>query len=416
MILISMISIFIVLGTIVTAVSIYNYNKIIDNSDNILNILLDNNGNFPDDMNFKPPNNDNPPDEKKLSPDDFKKKNGFSPETPFESRYFSILMDSNGNFSSYESMQIAAVDDEGAKTMALEVYNYVNKSGFYGNYRYIKGETQNGTRIIFLDCIRSIDNFKNTLTTSILISILGLASVFVLLMILSKRMIKPISESYEKQKEFITNAGHEIKTPLSIIIADSEVMEIESGQSEWIDDIKIQTKRLTDLTNDLIYLARMEEATDNTKMLDFSLSDMVSEAVSSFTAPAKTDSKSFSYEIEPDITLKGNEKDIYKLLTILLDNAVKYSPKGGYIHTELKKNKNRILYTVTNTTKDEIDESSLSQFFDRFYRADKSRNSSKMSYGIGLSVARAIVEKHKGKIRAYAKDPYCIVIEASLPS
>ena len=132
-------------------------------------------------------------------------------------------------------------------------------------------------------------------------------------------------------------------------------------------------------------------------------------------APAKAEKKSFSYKVEEDISFKGDEKDMYKLVTLILDNALKYSPTGGYIHLDLKKNKNRIILTTTNTTVNELDEAGLAHFFDRFYRADKSRNSQKNSYGIGLSVARAIVDKHKGKIRAFAKDSKCIVIEASFP-
>ena len=411
MIAISMLAIFIVLGTIVTIINVLNYNKIVRDADNILNVLIENNGRFPDDMQSGKNDSNSPPGSERPSPEFPRRQDGFSPETPFESRYFSILVDTEGNYYANESMQIAAVNAEEAKTMATEVYSSGKTKGFYDNYRFVTGKTEGGTRIIFLDCMRSLDNFRNTLTSSIVISLIGLGAVFVLVLIFSKRMIKPVSESYDKQKEFITNAGHEIKTPLSIINADAEVLEMETGENEWVDDIKFQTKRLTELTNDLIYLARMDEARDNVKMLEFPLSDMVTEAASSFAAPAKAEHKSFSYDIEPGITFKGDEKEIYKLVTILLDNAMKYSPEGGYIHVELKQAKNRISLNVTNTTQEELDEASLEHFFDRFYRADKSRNSKKSSYGIGLSVARAIVDKHKGRIRAYAKDPLCIVIE-----
>ncbi len=415
MIAISMLAMFIVLGTIVTAINIFNYNRIISESDNILSVLQENNGSFPEEIRpFEPQNNtdtNEPPD----TPEDFRRQNGFSPETRFESRYFSVLLYSDGTFKANEHMQIAAIDDDGAKVMALDVYNSGNTKGFYSNYRYIKSDTGDDIRVVFLDCRRSLDNFNNLLTSSILISLLGLGAVFVLVLILSRRMIRPVAESYDKQKEFITNAGHEIKTPLSIINADAEVLEMESGENEWINDIKLQTKRLTGLTNDLIYLARMEEASDNVKFVEFPISDMVSEAAASFSAPAKAEKKSFSYKVEEDISFKGDEKDMYKLVTLILDNALKYSPTGGYIHLDLKKNKNRIILTTTNTTVNELDEAGLAHFFDRFYRADKSRNSQKNSYGIGLSVARAIVDKHKGKIRAFAKDSKCIVIEASFP-
>ena len=416
MIAVSMLAIFIVLGTIVTAINIYNYNRIIRDSDNILAVLQENDGTFPEDM--RPMRHMEDLSEHKdqnLSSGDLPMQKGFSPETRFESRYFSVILDADGNFKANEHMQIAAVDDEGAKVMALDVFSSGRANGFYSTYRYIKGDTDEGVRIIFLDCRRDLDHFKNLLTSSILISLIGLGAVFVLVLIFSRRMIKPVSESYEKQKEFITNAGHEIKTPLSIISADAEVLEMDNGENEWLDDIKLQTKRLTELTNDLIFLARMEEASDNTDPVEFPLSDMVSEAAASFSAPAKAQTKSFSYDVEENISFNGNEKDMYKLVTLLMDNALKYSPVGGYIHLDLKKIKNRIVLTSTNTTGAVLNEAELSHFFDRFYRSDRSRNSAQNSYGIGLSVARAIVDKHKGKIRAYAKDPNCIVIEASFP-
>ncbi len=416
MIAVSMLAIFIVLGTIVTAINIYNYNRIVRDSDNILTVLQENNGAFPEDMRPQRLGKDGAEQNgQNLSTGDFPMQKGFSPETRFESRYFSVLLDADGNFKANEHMQIAAVDDEGAKTMALDVFSTGRAKGFYGTYRYIKGDTDEGVRIIFLDCRRDLDHFKNLLTSSILISLIGLGAVFVLVLIFSRRMIKPVSESYEKQKEFITNAGHEIKTPLSIISADAEVLEMDNGENEWLDDIKIQTKRLTELTNDLIFLARMEESSDNIKPVEFPLSDIVKEVASSFSAPAKAQTKSFTYDVEEGISFNGNEKDIYKLVALLLDNALKYSPTGGYVHMDLKKSKNRIVLTSTNTTATELNEAELSHFFDRFYRSDRSRNSAQNSYGIGLSVARAIVDKHKGRIRAYAKDSTCIVIEASFP-
>ena len=407
LIAVSMLAMFIVLGTIVIAANIFNYRKIITDSDSILTILMDNDGKFPESMKKHPKSED--------FQDDFKRPDHFSPETPFESRFFSVPLDKNGTALDAESLQVAATNQDGAKAMAQDVYSRGSSTGFYDTYRFLKGDTQDGYRIIFLDCRRSLDNFRHFLLTSTLISLIGLGAVFVLVLIFSRRIVKPVSESYEKQKEFITNAGHEIKTPLSIINADAEVIAMENGESEWTEDIKNQTMRLSELTNDLIFLAKMEESVKKSDIIDFPLSELVNEASNPFFAPAKTGRKSFSTDISPDLSMKGDEKSIFKLVTLLLDNALKYSPEDGFIHLALSKQKNRIILNVTNTTDYTPEQKTLDHFFDRFYRADKSHNSAKGGYGIGLSIAKAIVDQHKGKIRAIAKDANCIVVEVSFP-
>ena len=424
LIAVAMISVFIVLGTIITAINVINYNKITNDSDTVLSILQEYGGIFPDDMR-KIEDQQNGivgGDETRESGEhrwDMPLGKGMplgSPELAYESRYFSVSMDASGEVTDTDVRRIAAVDSDTAGEIAREIYDSGKEKGYYGNYRYIRSNEETGVRIIFLDCMRRLSVFKTTLVMSIIVSLAGLAAVFVLGIIFSGRIVKPVSESYEKQKEFITNAGHVIKTPLSIINADAEVLEMENGKSEWVDDIKKQTERLTGLTNDLVFLAKMEETKGGAPMVDVPFSEMIREAVKAFGAPAKAEAKTLASDIEDMISVKGDEKNLYKLVSILLDNANKYSPKGGYIHVGLRKQKSRVVFDVTNTTDYDIDPGELEHMFDRFYRADKSRNSKKGGYGIGLSVASAVVEKHRGKIRAFAKDSRCIVFEVSLPA
>ena len=415
LIAVAMVSVFIVLGTIISAINIINYNKITGDADQVLGILMENNGSFPEDnRNDDKKPEDLPADQAdKRKPPEEEMLPG-SRELPYESRYFSVFLDTTGGVTDSDMRRIAAVDSDAAEEMAGKIFISGKTKGYYDNYRFLRYSDGDGIRIIFLDCMRSLSNFKNTLFMSIMVSLAGLAAVFVLVVIFSRRIVKPVSESYEKQKEFITNAGHEIKTPLSIINADAEVLEMENGKNEWTEDIKKQTERLTGLTNDLVFLARMQESEGENVMIDFPFSDMVSEAVKTFSAPAKMEGKTLASDIEEMINVKGDEKSLYKLVTILLDNANKYSPKGGYIHAGLRKQKGRVIFDVTNTTDYDLEEGALEHMFDRFYRADKSRNSKKGGYGIGLSVASAIVANHKGKIRAYAKDSRCIVVEVTL--
>ena len=432
LIAVSMLAMFIVLATIITAINIINYNKAVSDADSILSVLEQNEGKFPEpgrrredflreemtgdatsdpstesrELNISAPRQD-------LMKDDFRDPFN-SPETRYESRFFSILLDENGNATENISMQIAAIDDQGAFEMAEETFTRNKQKGFYENYRFLRAKTDDGYMMIFLDCTRSLGNVRNTLLISILVSLLGLGAVFLLVLIFSRRIVAPVSESYEKQKEFITNAGHEIKTPLSIIAADAEVIEMDTGETEWTADIKSQIKRLTSLTNDLVFLAKMEESVKANVMSDFSLSELTEETVKPFGSRAKTGKITFANDIAENISYNGDKASIEKLISILLDNAVKYTPEGGYIYTSLSGQKNKVVLSVSNTVKDDLIQDDLDHFFDRFYRSDKSRNSKTGGYGIGLSVAKAITERHKGRIRAYAKDKNFLVIEVIL--
>ena len=236
-----------------------------------------------------------------------------------------------------------------------------------------------------------------------------------LMILLSKHIVKPFSENYEKQKRFITDAGHEIKTPITIINADTEVLEMDTGPNEWIDDIRIQTERLSHLTRDLIYLAKMEEGENQTPMIEFPLSEVVSETAASFQSLARTGVKQFTTRIEPMLSFYGSEENIRKLLSILLDNAVKYSNENGSIQLMLERKGRYIQLVVTNTTNETLNKEQLLHLFDRFYRMDASRNSETGGYGIGLSIAQAVVQMHKGKISVIAVDDTTIQFTVLLP-
>ena len=224
-----------------------------------------------------------------------------------------------------------------------------------------------------------------------------------------------MAESYEKQRQFITNAGHEIKTPLTIIGADADLLELENGESEWLSDIKHQVTRLTGLTNDLIYLSRMDEERPQLQCIKFSLSDVTEDVVQSFQGPAKAHRKELVTDIQPLLSFTGDEKAIRQLVSVLLDNAVKYSPEGGIISVRLKQEGCFLKLAVSNTTVQPVEKEQLNHLFDRFYRADQSRNSSTGGYGLGMSIAHSIVTVHKGKIRAESSAENALTIFVTLP-
>jgi signal transduction histidine kinase len=435
-IVISMLSMLLVLTVIIGSINILNYRQLIEDADHILHILSENDGEFPKDRprpDSREPQGDNSsPDFKdglvdNASPDPREPQGNnsstpkkpklhsmdMSPEMPFETRYFSVVLTENGNVSSTNVQKVAAIDNEDANAYALRAWKRQQTSGFLSSYRYLMEHTPEGTRIIFVDCTRNLSTFRAFLFTSILVSILGLLSVFVLVLFFSRLVMKPVAESYEKQRQFITDAGHEIKTPLAIIEANRELLEMEYGENEWNNSIQRQTARLADLTDGLIYLSRMEEAEKHLQHMDFSISALAEETAQSFQTLADLQDRHFSVEIEPLLSYCGDESSIHRLFSILIDNAIKYSPPQGTVKVTLNKRGKNIQFMVYNTVA-HLSAESLPFLFDRFYRADSSRNSETGGYGIGLSIARAITDAHKGKISAKSTDGQSLLITVIL--
>jgi len=434
----AMLSLLVVLAALMGSVNLLNYCSVAQNADSVLAVLTGNGGRFPtmpvrSDRNSFPDDApdgrlEEPPEGMDQRPDSAqpgrwdgrsgqveRKGRLSSPELPFESRYFSALFDENGDIASVDTGMIAAVDETAAAEYARSVYAGGAARGFLGDYRFARAETGEGTLIVFLDCGGTLESFRTFLWASVAIAAIGLASVFLLISLLSARIVRPVAESYEKQKRFITDASHELKTPLAIIEADADALELDTGANEWLEDIRTQTARLTDLTGNLVSLSRMEEDAGQLRMIDFPVSDVVAETAQSFQAPARVQGKSFELRVQPMLTLCGDEKAIRQLVGILLDNALKYTPEGGSISLALEKQNRSIRLSVTNTA-EAIDPKSLERLFDRFYRADTSRSSATGGYGIGLSIAQAIVTAHRGKIAASSKDGRSLTMTATLPA
>lgn len=393
-IFLTMSSLLLLITILVAAMNLVNYHNIIKEADSTILFLSEHKGTAPSNAVPQKENGKNA-----------QLPHGMSPEIPYESRYFSVLLDTqSGAVIQVETSRIVSVDTKEAIQYAKKVLVTDNTNGFINTFRYQKEIAPDKLKITFLDCGRKLDVFWDFFLTSIGISLSGYGIVFLCVISLSGRIVHPLSESYEKQKRFITDAGHEIKTPLTIIHADIDVLEMEYGENEWTKDIKKQAARLTNLTNNLVYLARMEETDRKRPMILFPLSDIVKEAASSFQSLAQTQKKNFDSLIQPMLSFYGNEQDIYQLVTILLDNAIKYSPENGQISLHLEKHNRTIRMWVTNTTLMPISKESLAQLFDRFYRVDFSHNSQTGGYGIGLSLAQAIVTAHNGKITASSED------------
>lgn len=399
---ISMLAVFLVLLVIMGAINIMNYRRIVRDSESVLCLLAENNGEIP-----KPSKG-------------FKGKGKYqfediSPELPYESRYFVVRLNSQGEATSVDTGKIAAIDTEEAIEYAEDLWQDKRDNGFVSHYRYLKQCEDGETMIIFLDCSKNLSSFRSFLLYSVICSLAGMLAFAVLVLLLTRMVMKPVQESYDKQKSFITDAGHEIKTPLTIIDADATILEMECGEdNEWIADIRAQTRRLTALTKDLIYLSRMEEQQNQVQMIDFPLSDVLTETAQSFQSLAKVQDKTFSVDIAPMMNFYGDEKAITQLVSILLDNALKYSDENGTISFKAHPKGKGVCLEVYNTA-ESVETENLGRLFDRFYRADKSRNSQTGGYGIGLSIAKAVTEAHKGKITAASADGKSLTITVVLP-
>lgn len=325
---------------------------------------------------------------------------GMSPEVPYESRFFTVLVDDNGELVESDVSRIVSVDSDSAKEYLDKALNSSSDKGFVNSFRYKKIAEEGMTRIMFLDCGRKLNAFYRFMWVSIAIGLFGCLIVFIIMIFVSRQLVKPIAESYERQKRFITDAGHEMKTPITIISVNTDLLEDEIGENESIKDIRLQTKRLTALTNELIYLSRIEETENRIQKTEFSISETVNETASEFSVSADAGNIKYEYAVEPDIRIKGSDEMMRRLISILLENAIKYTPQNGRISLTLNADRKTVILKIVNTVDEDISEESLKHLFERFYRTDESRNSETGGHGLGLSIAKAITDAHGGKIMA----------------
>lgn len=400
-ILITLITLIAVEIIIIGAINAVNFHQINKETDNLINILVENNGKFPEPKDMKKDKYQESefsgnPNGSMFDKPMFEK--GFNAETRYITRYFVVEADSSNDIEKIDTAHIAAIDSDTAKFYGQDVLDSGKKSGYLNNYRYLVKNNNENKLIVFVDCSMQLDTKYRFLAISCFIAIGAFAVFSIVLIIISKRAVRPYIISMEKQSRFITDAGHEIKTPLAIISANNEVIEMIHGKSEWSDSIKNQVKRLSDLVKQLITLAKMDEEIKPV-FLAFNLSDAVYDVSASFVTLAQTRNKTAELDIEDDLTYVGDEGAIRQLVSVLLDNAVKYTDEGGKIKVSLKKLSKGYMLRVFNQCGN-LPNDNLNMLFDRFYRSDPSRSRETGGYGIGLSIAKSIVELHKGKISA----------------
>lgn len=429
-IILSTISLLLLLGIIVVSSNLLSYQELVRNADMVLDALAENDGRsmreVPEDMTQpREPVGEKKESERSGEHSPLFPGKKMSPEIMYESRFFMVTISIDGQIKSVNTDSITMVDADDAEEYAQMAADIRHDRGFIGEFRYLKvnsgnGAVQSDTRVIFLDCGRTLDMFWNSLLINCVISFIGLIAIFIIIVVFSKKIVRPVSESYEKQKQFISVAGHEIKTPLTIIDADVEILSMEiDSENEWLRDIGKQTKRMAALTSDLLTLSRMDENRQQYTMIDFPISDVIEETVLSFRTLAHSKKREIKADIAPMLSYYGDENCIRQIMGILLDNAIKYTKEkedGSCedIFLKLEKKNHQLILSVRNSS-ETVGEEQLRHFFDRFYRSERSRDSEVGGYGLGLAIAKSMVEAHKGKICASTPTNNAVQITVTLP-
>lgn len=314
-------------------------------------------------------------------------------------RFFTVTLDAEGNVIRTNTQNTNTVDARRASKIALDLYRKGKMNGYRKYRRYRAVPAGDDLIYVFVNCKRKMRECNNILKVSLISAVIELIAVFFPVYFFSKAVVRPVQESINKQKAFITNAGHEIKTPLTIIDANTDVIELTSGETEWTKSIRNQIRRLTKLTEELVGLAKLQEIDELQERQKVAVSIVLRETCEQFETVAKMHGKELVWDLQDNLWMYGDEAMLERLFSILLDNAVKYADEKARISVSAKKNGKYIQIEVRNPAQN-MKKGKHMDLFERFYRADASHNSATGGHGIGLSNAEAIVELHKGKMTA----------------
>lgn len=399
MILVSAVSILLVFSLIFLVIYVTGTVQLNNAMDTLTDMISENGGRFPD---F---NGD------RRRPKNIPRNDFITSETPFSTRFFTVWLNEEQEVMRKNIDAVASVTDDQIRQYTQTVLDGGKERGWISDYRYKVVPDDDGAFIVFVN--GSMNRAMTGRMHIIVLCVFAGSSVIILLLIvlLSKRAVRPAAESYEKQKQFITDANHELKTPLTLILSNLDIVEAEIGKNEWLDDIRSEGQRMSTLVNRMVALTRMDEDNYQVDHTDFCISDAIADTVSEFVALAESSGISMQHEIAESIIYHGNESEIRQLTAILLDNALKYCDDNGAIHVTFSAGRHPVL-RIENTFH-AVDSLELHRLFDRFYRSDKARTAGN-SFGIGLSIAKAITEHHKGTISVQSSGSECIAFIVKL--
>lgn len=394
-ILIATLSFFVVIVFTAGMTALANQNSLRLQAGYVLGLILDNDGVLPE---------PDTPAEDIRATDIIQ---GLFPEFTYAARYFSVVYDPWGEVRRVDVSHVGSVNEREAIEYANEARSsYENLTvalldlGQVDTFYYRVAERDNGGTIaVFLDCSFQMQVNKEVGWNTVLICIIGLVGSFVLVLFFSKRAIRPSIENARKQKQFITNASHELKTPLAVIRANTEVIEMLQGESEWTQSTMSQVDRMDGLVQNLVMIARAEEREDRATMGEIDVTRVVTESVEPFRAMARQHDIELVLNVAGDVRMVADASAIQQLSTLLVDNALKYCDAGGRVVVDLSSpRRDRVTLAVSNSFA-EGEHAQFSRYFERFYRDDEA-HSNEGGYGIGLSVAESICVRYRGSIKA----------------
>ena len=300
--------------------------------------------------------------------------------------------------------------DETIEKYALEISkkNVRDDSGIIGKYIYnARKRGENTFEITFIENEDAIIHANSILIGSALLCIVSLIIIYIGARKISKTIVKPVEETFEKQKQFISDASHELKTPLAVIEANADVLENELQDNKWIKYIQNEIESMNKLINELLMLAKIENIDSIRELKQINLSKELEIIISMFESMAYEKGVTIDSNIKEDIMLKASKEDIEHIVSTLLDNAIKHTESKKQVIVELSKEKNDIVIQIKNYG-EPIPEEEREKIFERFYRIDKSRNRKEKRYGLGLAIAKSTVEKYNGKIEVSYKEHFTI--------
>ena len=335
------------------------------------------------------------------------------PDMMFElSTFYSVKYDENGKIAEIDNSGGAIYSEEEIVTLAEKILQKEDATGIYDDFSYVIHQNSEGCLVAFIDNTIETENFGIILKYTLLFGGITLVIIFFLSCILADKVVKPLEQNAIKQKQFISDAGHELKTPIAVVSTNLEMLSRQMGENKWLKNIEYETEKMSVLIKQLMELAKTENV--QPQMDETDMSRLVEGELLVFESVAFEQGILLNYDgVEPEVKVKGNAEQLKQLTAILIDNAIEHTEDKSTVVISLKAQKNKVILSVANKGK-EISPEQCSHLFERFYRGDYSRNSESNHYGLGLAIAKAIVETHKGSIYVNCKKGY-VIFEVQLP-
>ena len=324
-------------------------------------------------------------------------KPGFDPESPkFQlSTFYSVAVSYKGEILEIKNDSPAVYTSDDLARMAKDIIKDGKSTGTKDNLTFLKTDKNGYILVVFMDNTVVNESAMTLFRYTLIFGGVALVVFFFLSVFLARKIVAPLEESYQKQKQFISDAGHELKTPVSVVSANAELLSRQIGDNQWLQNIQYENERMGLLVGQLLDLARTENVTPQMEHIDFSR--LVAGEMLPFESVAFEKGLVLNSNITNGITVEGNSTQLKQLISILLDNAIRHSKPDGEVRLTLTKDHGITELSLINKG-DEIPAEHRERIFERFYRVDTARNGEDKHYGLGLAIAKAIVDAHHGHI------------------